>query len=111
MKWLLDANLSYRLVRQLADLPVDIIHVSRTGLRSAANYEDIWAWARQQHVIIISNDEDFYRLASVYGFPPKVVLLRTGNQSTQFIAQLLKQHIVLIEQLHVSDEVGILELF
>ena len=111
MKWVLDANLSYRLVRQLVELPVEVLHVSRSGLRTAAEDEEIWAWAAQQQAIIVSNDEDFYRLASVFGFPPKVVLLRTGNQSTRFIAQLLIQHFTLIEQLEASAELGLLELF
>lgn len=111
MKWLLDANLSYRLVRQLAQLPVEIVHVSRSGLPAAASDEAIWALARQHQAVIITNDEDFYRLAGVLGFPPKVVMLRTGNQSTQFIAQLLSQHVAIIAELNASAELGVLELF
>ena len=46
-----------------------------------------------------------------YGFPPKVVLLRTGNQSTKFIAELLTQHVDDILSLLNSDELGVLELY
>lgn len=79
MKWLLDANLSYRMVRQLAELPVEARHVTRTGLPTPADDRDIWEWARHNGWLIITNDDDFYRFAGAYGFPPKVVMLRTGN--------------------------------
>ena len=111
MKWLLDANLSYRLVRLLASLPAEVTHVSRCGLPPPASDEEIWKWARQQQALIITNDEDFYRLAAVYSPPPKVVLLQTGNQSTQFVARLLEKHLDDIIALTASEETGILELY
>lgn len=111
MKWLLDANLSYRLVRQLADLSIVVVHVSRTGLPVPADDREIWHWARVNGHIVITNDEDFYRFAGVLGFPPKVVMLRTGNQSTRFMAALLAHHLDDIRQLDSSLENGVLELF
>ncbi|WP_310394381.1 DUF5615 family PIN-like protein [Hymenobacter sp.] len=79
MKWLLDANLSYRLVKQLAALPVEALYVSRTGLPVPADDRHIWDWAKAHEHIVITNDEGFYRFAGALGFPPKVVMLRTGN--------------------------------
>ena len=111
MKWLLDANVSYRLVKQLAALPVAVLHVNRTGLPVPADDREIWEWARINGHIVITNDEDFYRFAGVLGFPPKVVMLRTGNQSTRFMATLLTQHLDDIRQLDSSAENGVLELF
>jgi predicted nuclease of predicted toxin-antitoxin system len=111
VKWLLDANLSYRLVRLLAHLPVEVLHVSRSGLLPAAEDEEIWSWAREHNAVIITNDEDFYRLAGMFGFPPNIVLLRTGNQSTRFIASLLEHHMEDINALYTSDELGVLELY
>ncbi|WP_019946259.1 DUF5615 family PIN-like protein [Hymenobacter aerophilus] len=111
MKWLLDANLSYRLVRQLADVPAEVVHVSRCGLSAPASDEEIWAWTRANAALIVTNDEDFYRLAAVHGHPPKVVLLRTGNQATSFIAQLLTKHLEEITALLTSDDIGVLELY
>ena len=111
MKWLLDANLSYRLVKQLADLPIMVIQVGRTGLPVPADDREIWDWARMNGYIVITNDEDFYRFAGVFGFPPKVVMPRTGNQSTRFMAALLAHHLNDIHQLNSSVENGVLELF
>ncbi|UOQ78564.1 DUF5615 family PIN-like protein [Hymenobacter sp. 5516J-16] len=109
MRWLLDANLSYRLVRRL-ESHIPVLHVSRTGLAPAADDRLIWEWARQNDYLIITNDEDFYRLAGVYGFPPKVVL-RMGNQSTRHVAETLVRHLVDIQSLADTAELGILELY
>ncbi|RZK14195.1 MAG: hypothetical protein EOO56_25465 [Hymenobacter sp.] len=111
MKWLLDANLSYRLVRLLANLPIQAMHVSRTGLPVAADDRDIWHWARANNLLLVTNDDDFYRFAGTLGFPLKVVMLRTGNQSTRFLANLLHQHFADIQQLTDSPEAGVLELY
>lgn len=110
MKLLLDANLSFRLVRKLEAVFSDCLHVERTGLPIPAGDFEIWSWAKAHDYLIVTNDDDFHRLASRHGFPPKVVLLRTGNQSTRAIAEILIRHKTDIEQLYSSDEYGLLEL-
>lgn len=79
MKLLLDANLSWRLVERLKPQFADCVHVDRTGLAVPAKDLEIWIYALQHDFIIVTNDDDFLDLARVKGFPPKVVLLRTGN--------------------------------
>ena len=112
MKILLDANLSYRLVKKLSNTYPDCLHVSRTGLAIPANDEDIWKWAQQNnYLLIVTNDEDFKHLVERLGFPPKIVLSRTGNQSTQFIARVLLDHFEDLIELEYSPETGILEIF
>lgn len=71
---------------------------------------DIWNYALTNHLIIVTNDDDFLNLANVKGFPPKVVLLKTGNQSNIFLEQLLIKHREEIEQLFRSTEYGFLEI-
>ncbi len=111
MNWLLDANLSYRLIRQLAGLPIQVRHVTKIGLPNPADDRDIWDWARRHNYLVITNDDDFYRFAGVLGFPPKVVMLRVGNQSTHSLAALLRQHLLTIQQLVDSPTNGVLELY
>lgn len=112
MKILLDANLSYRLVKKLSGIYPDCLHVARTGLPIPAADIDIWNWAKQhEFLLIITNDEDFKHLVDRLGFPPKVVLLRIGNQSTQSIARVLQDHYEDLLDLDSSPEVGILEIF
>lgn len=111
MKLLLDANLSYRLTKRLADVFPDSLHVTRTGLAIPAKDTAIWQWAKASNYVIATNDDDFYHLANAYGFPPNVVLLRMGNQSSKNVALTLARHYDDIVALYNSTEYGLLELF
>ena len=88
MKILIDANISWRLVKLLNAAFSEILHVERTGLPIPADDIVIWDWAKQNDYIIVTNDEDFLNLSIQNGFPPKVILLRMGNQSTSSIAHI-----------------------
>ena len=111
MAVLLDANLSYRLVKKLASLFPNCVHVTRTGLPIPAEDIDIWRWARLNNRIIITNDDDYYHLANTYGFPPKVVLLRMGNQSSANVVETLQKHVDNLQALIESTEYGLPELY
>ncbi len=111
IRLLLDANLSWRLVKKIADVFPDCIHVNRTELPTPASDEAIWEWAKNHdHILILTNDEDFERLSRLHGFPPKVVLFRTGNQSTDFMASLIHKHQQDIIDLLFSADYGLLEI-
>ena len=110
MKLLLDANLSWRLSNKLKTYFEDCYHVDYIDLAVPARDIDIWNYALTNHLIIVTNDDDFLNLANAKGFPPKVVLLKTGNQSNSFLEQLLIKHKGEIEQLFHSAEYGFLEI-
>ena len=86
MNLLLDANLSWRLVKMLSADYHSCQHVDNIGLSIPAKDWDIWKWAKAKNYMIITNDEDFLNLLMQKGFPPKIILLHTGNQSTQQVA-------------------------
>jgi predicted nuclease of predicted toxin-antitoxin system len=73
MKLLFDENLSYKLVRLLADLFPDSIHVRDVGLKAAEDSE-IWKYAQDNSFIICSKDSDLHQRSFLLGFPPKVYL-------------------------------------
>ena len=81
------------------------------GLAIPAKDTEIWNYALSNKLIIITNDNDFLNLADTKGYPPKVVLLRTGNQSNTYIEGLLINHKIDIEALCQSNEYGFLEIF
>lgn len=91
MKLLLDQNISRRLVKKLKEFYPGSDHVFPLGLFEANDVE-IWNFARKNNFIIVSQDSDFYERSLIYGFPPKVVWLRTGNTSTENIKNLLTKH-------------------
>ena len=111
MKLLFDDNISYRIVKMVIGLFPDCLHVSRTGLANPAPDRLIWEYARKQDYIIVTFDEDFENLYNLYGFPPKVIVLRLGNTSTRIIADTLSSKKPEIETFCLSDMYGLLEIF
>jgi len=110
-KLLIDANLSWRLVRLLnAEFP-DITHISETALPESVSDVIIWDYARQHGFSIVTNDDDFYLLAMAKNFPPKIILLKMGNQSTQYVASILVKHKEEITAFLNDQTLGVLEIF
>ena len=109
MKILLDANISWKLVNKLAPIFDECAHVDYIGLNVPADDMDIWNYAHDNGFIIITKDNDFLDLLDVYGFPPKVVLIRTGNNSSQALLELLINAKEKIEELKKSN-IGLLEI-
>ena len=107
---LLDANVSWRSATVLKNHFGDCVHVDGTGLSCPAKDWEIWDYAKEQELVIVTNDEDFLHLSTLRGFPPKVLLLRTGNQSRKFIEHLLISLKHQIEMFLESSEYGVLEV-
>lgn len=110
MKLLLDANISWRLPSVLKQYFTDCFHVDHIGLAIPPSDLQIWQYAKDNECIIITNDEDFIDYINVKGFPPKVVLLKTGNKSRLFIGNLLILRKDDIHKLMESNDLGLLEI-
>lgn len=96
MKLLFDQNLSFRLVDALRDIYPGSSHVRLLGLAQDDD-EVVWRYAKERGFLIVSKDADFHQLSFVFGAPPKVVWLRTGNCTTARIEALLRdQHSELV---------------
>jgi predicted nuclease of predicted toxin-antitoxin system len=109
MKLLLDANLSWRLVPALTEHFGECAHVNKTALPYPAPDIQIWDYAKENGYIIVTQDSDFLHFLNAKGYPPKIVLLRTGNISTQEAEEILlqsKQSIIELEQ----KDFGLLEI-
>ena len=91
MRLLFDQNLSPHLRDMLADLYPGSIHVRDVELQSADDV-DIWEYAAQQGLTIVSKDSDFRQRSFLFGHPPKVIWLRRGNCSTTEIETILRNH-------------------
>ena len=89
MKLLFDQNLSFKLCKLLADVFPDSQQVCLLGLAEADDHA-IWAHAKINGFTLVTQDADFADMAALYGPPPKVVLLRCGNQPTSVVARLLR---------------------
>ncbi len=110
MKLLLDQNLSPRLIHILADLFPESIHVEIVGLDKALDGE-VWQYAQENQLIIVSKDADFNELSTIWGSPPKVIWIRRGNCSTKTIEALLRKNYEAIKSFDENDETSTLVLF
>ena len=88
MTLLFDQNISARILRLLNDVFPGCSQVTRDGLSNATDSQ-IWAYAKKNNRCIVTFDSDFLDLLTVWGFPPKIILLRFGNTSTDEIAAVL----------------------
>lgn len=111
MQLLLDANISWCLIIKLRKHYNNCFHVDHIGLKTPATDIEIWNHALNNKLIIVTNDEDFLNMINFKSFPPKVILLKTGNQSNNFIEALLIKHKSDIEALYKSTEYGLLEIY
>jgi predicted nuclease of predicted toxin-antitoxin system len=80
MKLLLDENLSRRLVPFLEHDYPGSNHVVLLGMESASDTE-VWQRAKDDGFVILTRDADFQELSLVWGQPPKVIRLKTMNQT------------------------------
>ena len=109
MKLLFDENLSHKLVRRLADLFPDSIHVREVGLK-AADDPVVWEYAKNDDLLIVSKDSDMHQRSFVFGYPPKVVWVRLGNCSTSDVERLLQRHFAAIKAFYEDDYASFLSL-
>ena len=109
MKLLLDANISYKLIPILNPIFEECKHVDFVNLNQPPTDLDIWNYALKNEFIIVTKDNDFVHLSELYGYPPKTILLRTGNNTKQQIAELLINAKPHIEDL-VLNNYGVLEI-
>jgi predicted nuclease of predicted toxin-antitoxin system len=92
MKLLFDQNLSFKLCARLAD--------DRAR----------WDYPRTNGFTLVSQDADFADMAALYGPPPKVIWLRSGNQPTAAIEKLLRDHAESILAFEQDKDAACLEI-
>ena len=109
MKLLVDQNLSPELVNLLGDLFPDSLHVFHILLGEAEDAE-IWSYTRDNDYVFVTKDTDYRDLSRQRGFPPKVILILSGNGPTQQIADLLRDNFDLIQRFETDRTTGIIEM-
>lgn len=88
VKLLFDQNISHRLIsRIITSYP----QVKQTKELDLIYFSDkkIWNFAKSNGNAIITFDSDFFDLNTYYGFPPKIIWLRTRNMTSNYLAKFL----------------------
>ncbi|MBR1133327.1 DUF5615 family PIN-like protein [Bradyrhizobium iriomotense] len=110
MKLLFDQNLSFKLCQMIADLFPDSAHVRSHGLSEVAD-RVLWEFAKANGFAIVTQDVDFAEMAGLLGSPPKVIWLRSGNQTTAAIADLLRRQVQTIQSFEGDNGAACLEIY
>lgn len=109
MKILFDQNISFRLLKRLEDVFPYSEQVRTVGLENSTDQE-IWNFAKDKAYTIVTFDSDFYDFSLVWGYPPKIVWIRTGNKTTNEIESILRKHQKNIELFILDNELACLEI-
>ena len=110
MKLLLDENLSRRLVPFLQNEYPGSTQVVLAGLQSATD-RALWDYAKANDFVIVTRDADFEELSLVFGQPPKVIWLKTKNQSKAATLAVLLESKTLVEHALYAEQRACAEIF
>ena len=102
MKFLIDHNLSPKLVKHLLTSFPGSVHTEELGFDRTSDL-DLWRYALENGFSILTKDTDYEHLSILRGSPPKVVWLRIGNAPTSRVIGLMDKHHDLI-LLFLKDE-------
>ena len=109
MKLLVDEKLQPRLVHDLDDLFPGSIHVNSVGLGCTPDAH-IWEYAKTNGLAFLTKDKDFANLSLARGAPPKVILLQTGNCSTDRLIRILRDNAIRFSEFEDDLRRGLLVL-
>ncbi|MFC3416563.1 DUF5615 family PIN-like protein [Algoriphagus hitonicola] len=109
MSLLFDQNISPKILKILPLQFSGSSQVRFEGLENSSDLE-IFHYAKKKHFTIVSFDSDFIDLNGIYGTPPKIIYLNTGNLITKNISDLLIKNSLRISHYIDSDSDEILEL-
>nr|VFJ60579.1 MAG: Predicted nuclease, contains PIN domain, potential toxin-antitoxin system component [Candidatus Kentron sp. FM] len=109
IKFLLDQNISRRIVPELQVAYPGSTQVALLGLESASD-SAIWQFALENNFVIVTKDADFEEMSLIRGSPPKMIWIRLGNVTNQTILSALIENWIQIQALLQQDTVDCIEI-
>jgi predicted nuclease of predicted toxin-antitoxin system len=76
----------------------------------SASDKAVWEYARNHNFVLVTQDSDFYNRSLLFGFPPKVIWIQTGNIKTESILNLIEVSKEAISNFENDKDVGCLEI-
>jgi predicted nuclease of predicted toxin-antitoxin system len=110
MKLLLDQNISHRLIASLIETYPGSTHVAYLDMGEAPD-NSIWHYAKENGFSIVTQDADFHEYCLLYGGPPLVIWLKSGNQRKQVTLEKLLNARNEIEKAALNPEIWCIEVY
>jgi len=92
MKFLIDANLPFKLAKSLKDKGYNIIHTDDLPDKERTKDNEIRKISIDQNRIVITKDSDFLDSHLINGIPSKLLLVTTGNIINKSLIHLFDDH-------------------
>ena len=109
MRLLFDQNLSPDLVYLLRELYPDSSHLHLVARDEAEDIDNL-EYARENNYVFVTKDTDYRWLSRRFSFPPKVILITSGNGPTEEILGLLTRNWEEIQEFGRDRARGLIEL-
>jgi len=109
MRLLFDQNISHRILQYLPHTFANSTSVKTENLIDSSDRR-IWEFAKEKEFTIVTQDSDFNDLNVLFGYPPKVIWIRTGNLKTDELSKLFHQYEKEIVAFLANDDLGCLEI-
>ena len=110
MRLLFDQNISFRILKLNPVIFNQSSSVKKEGLTDLTDRE-IWEFAKKNNYTIVTQDSDFNDLNLLFGFPPKIIWIRSGNLNTQSISDLIAEYSFEINRFISDENYGCFEIF
>jgi predicted nuclease of predicted toxin-antitoxin system len=110
MKLLLGQNISHRLIASLIETYPGSTHVAYLDMGEAPD-NSIWHYAKENGFSIVTQDADFHEYCLLYGGPPLVIWLKSGNQRKQVTLEKLLNARNEIEKAALNPEIWCIEVY
>lgn len=102
MKFLIDANLPFKLSKSLKTKGYDVIHTDDLPNKERTKDSEIRKISIDQNCIVITKDSDFLDSHLINGVPSRLLLVTTGNITNKSLIQLFDNHFETIVDLFNS---------
>ena len=76
----------------------------------SASDKEVWQKARAEGFVIVTRDADFQELSLVWGQPPKVIRLKTLNQSRAATLKVLIENKDAISEALIENDLASVEI-
>lgn len=92
MKFLVDANLPNKLAKAIGRMGHTVIHTDDLPNKEKTSDKEIKAISKDQNLVVISKDTDFFDSHLIQGVPPKFLFVSTGNITNKELFKLFEKN-------------------
>jgi predicted nuclease of predicted toxin-antitoxin system len=108
MKFLVDANLPFKIALNLKSKGFDVIHTDNLPNKEKTSDREIRTISVEQNRVVISKDSDFLDSHIIIGVPQKFLYISTGNIINRDLIKLIEENLSQI--IDLFSEYNLIEL-